>query len=1048
MSLVKFSVNNSPLINMIMIIVFITGFFIMKDIPKEEMPAIDFGSFVIVVWYPGVSPEEIESLVAKKIEDEIYDVDDISFMESSSQEGRATIYIEFEPDADIDQRENDLRSELDKVTDLPDDAEDPIMIRLNMREINEMCDIVLGGNFSGNAIREISEDLKEQLTNIDYVSKVEIRGTRDREIWVEGDSYKLDQYGLTVNDIISVIRNRNMNTPGGSVDFGRNEFILRTIGEFESVNEINELVVKMDQNGRSIRVKDVATIVDTLEERSTLAKLDGKKSVRLEVYKKAEGNIISVMQDVRDYVETFKQQNPELEITVRNDSSIEVNNSIKTLGTSAILGVILVFVILLLFIGWRNALFAAWGIPFSFLLTFILMRYFDVTMNNLSLFALVLVLGMIVDDAIIVIENVHRYMEQGMCPKEAAIRGTKEIMWPIIAAVTTTAAAFLPMLLMEGMMGKFMRVFPIVVSMALFASLFESLVILPSHLADLSKPIADTKKKHALHAFLVKNYRKILRHRFLTLFIVIVLLLASFSTIALRLVKMEFFPRTEGQTMILKIKTPVGTNLDKTNDLVSRLEQHIMTMPESEDVEAVVTSVGAITQNHSRQFSTSYAQLAIDLVESDKMSYTHEEIKRSIRSFLDITPGVYSYGFALPTTGPPTGKDVEIRVKGDNLSRLEYIGDIIKNELAQIPGIVEIEDSFQPGKKEIKIYPDHEKLALYGLSVAQVAGLVRTASYGSTISKYRGDGIDEFDLIVRVKESQVDDLEEIKSLKIRNNMGSLIELRDIADFQLTSSLAIIEHRDRKRIITITGDTSIYSDKGTMKKLTTDEVMRKLQGNRITGEKGIFSNFSNRFPGYTIEYGGVQEEQKKSYDSLFLAFGIAIMLIFAILATVFKSYVQPLIVMLTIPFSFIGVIIGLLVTGLPFSLTTLVAVVALAGVVVNDSLVLVDFVNKEREKGVDRWNSLINAGAIRLRPIILTTITTIIGVMPMIISTSKAARDWKPMAVSIAFGLAFATLLTLFVIPVIYSLVDSLFGRLKLTRFRTHQSYRDCVRTDD
>ena len=279
-------------------------------------------------------------------------------------------------------------------------------------------------------------------------------------------------------------------------------------------------------------------------------------------------------------------------------------------------------------------------------------------------------------------------------------------------------------------------------------------------------------------------------------------------------------------------------------------------------------------------------------------------------------------------------------------------------------------------------------------------------------------------------------------------MGSLIELRDIADFQLTSSLAIIEHRDRKRIITITGDTSIYSDKGTMKKLTTDEVMRKLQGNRITGEKGIFSNFSNRFPGYTIEYGGVQEEQKKSYDSLFLAFGIAIMLIFAILATVFKSYVQPLIVMLTIPFSFIGVIIGLLVTGLPFSLTTLVAVVALAGVVVNDSLVLVDFVNKEREKGVDRWNSLINAGAIRLRPIILTTITTIIGVMPMIISTSKAARDWKPMAVSIAFGLAFATLLTLFVIPVIYSLVDSLFGRLKLTRFRTHQSYRDCVRTDD
>lgn len=1052
MSLVKFSVNNSPLINMIMIIVFITGIFIMKDIPKEEMPAIDFGSFVIVVMYPGVSPAEIEELVVKKIEDEISDIDNISTITSSSQEGRAIIFLEFEPDADIDKGENDLRSELDKVTDLPEDANDPIMIRLNMREINEICSIVLGGEFSGNAIREISEDLQEELQDIPFVSKVEIRGIREREIWVEGDSYMLNQYGLTVNDIIAAIQNRNMNIPGGSVEFGRNEFILRTIGEFENTSQMQDLVLKMDENGRAVRVKDVATIIDTLEERSTLPKLDGNTSVRLEIFKKAEGNIISVMEDVRQSLEQFQTKIPGLEVTIRNDSSIEVKNSINTLGNSALAGVILVFVILFIFIGWRNALFAAWGIPFSFLLTFILMRYFDITINNLSLFALVLVLGMIVDDAIIVIENVHRYMELGMCPKEAAIKGTKEIMWPIVAAVTTTAAAFLPMLLMEGMMGKFMRVFPIVVSLALFASLFESLVILPSHLADLSKPISATKKPNKLYLFLLENYKKtvkkILRHRLLTISVVIVLLLASFSAIAFRLVKMEFFPRTEGQTMILKIKTPIGTNLDKTNEIISKVENFILTMEKSEDIDAVVTSVGVITENHSRQLSTSYAQLAIDLVESDDMKYTHDDIKKAIRQFLDKLPGIYSYAFALPMAGPPTGKDVEIRIKGDNLDRLEYIGEIVKSELYKIPGVVEIEDSFQPGKKEIKIYPNHEKLALYGLNVAQVAGLVRTASYGSTISKYRGDGIEEYDLIVRVKEEQVDDLEEIKSLKIRNYKGDLIELRDLADFQLTSSLAIIQHRDKKRVITITGDTSFYEENGMKKKRSTDEVMRILSGNNITGDKGVFSNFTGRFPGYQINYGGVLEEQRKSYNSLFLAFGIAIMIIFAILATIFKSYVQPLIVMLTIPFSFIGVIFGLLVTRLPFSLNTMVAVLALAGVVVNDSLVLVDFVNKERERGVDRWNSLINAGAIRLRPIILTTVTTIFGVLPMILSTSKAAHDWKPMAVSIAFGLAFATLLTLFVIPVIYSLVDSLFGRLKLTRFHSHQSYENCVKSDD
>lgn len=1052
MSLVKFAVSNSALINMIMIIIFITGIFVLRDIPKEEMPAVDFGSFIVMVLYPGVSPAEIEKLIVKKIEDEIYDIDNINYISSTAQEGRAMIYIEFEPDADIDKAENDLRSELDKVSDLPADIDDPMMIRLNMREINEITDIVLGGDFSGNAIREIALDLQEGLQSIPYVSKVEIRGTREREIWIEGDAVRLNESGLTLNDLSEAIRLRNMNVPGGSVDFGRAEFIVRTIGEFQDVSDIRELVVRMDPDGQFLKVRDVAEVRDTLEERSTIAKLDGKPSVRLEVYKKAQGNVISVMKEVRQYVQEFQSNIPGLELTVRNDDSIEVGNSIRTLGNSALLGVFLVFIILFIFIGWRNALFAAWGIPFSFLLTFILMRYFGLTLNNMSLFGLVLVLGMIVDDAIIVLENVHRYTEQGMCPKTAAIKGTREIMWPVIAAVTTTAAAFMPMLIMEGMMGKFMRVFPIVVSMALLASLFESLVILPSHIADFSRPARDISKPHKLHNYLQNKYRwllkRILKKRLLAIGIIILLFFLSFATIALRLVKAEFFPRQESKTIVLKIKTPVGTNIDKTNEVVSLIENFIMNMPESEDVEAIVTSVGVMSMNHQRQVSSSNAELSIDLVEVDKMTFSHDQIKSTIRQFLDGLPGVYSYSFALPQTGPPTGKDIEIRVKGDNLERLAYISEVIKAELENIPGVVEIEDSFLPGKKEIVILPRHDELAMHGLTISQVAGMVRTASYGSTVSIFRGQGIEEYDIIVRLQESQVNDLESLKRLRIRNYQGKLVELGDIVDFELTSSLAQIEHRDRKRIITITGDTSTYGEGSIRQKRTSDEVVQILLGNQLTGKPGTLSDFNRRFPGYQLEFGGVVEEQRKSYNSLFLAFGIAIMIIFAILATVFKSYVQPLIVMMTIPFSFIGVIFGLLLTGLPFSLSTLVAMVALAGVVVNDSLVMVDFINKERERGVDRWNSLINAGSIRLRPIILTTVTTIFGVLPMILSTSKAAADWKPMAVSIAFGLAFATLLTLFIIPVVYSLVDSLFGRLKLTRFKTHESFSNCINLED
>lgn len=1051
MSLVKFSVNNSPLINIVMLIVFIVGIFVLADIPKEEMPAVDFGSFIIIAWYPGVSPAEIETLVMQKIEDEIADVENIDYISSTAQEGRATVYVVFEPNADIDKAELDLKSELDKVTDLPEDVEDPMMIRLNMREVNEICDVMLGGDFSGNAIREIAENMREGLLNIPNVSKVEIRGTRERQIWVEADAVKLNEYGLSLNDLRTVIQMRNMNVPGGTVNFGKAEFIIRTVGEFNSAQEMQNLVVRTDATGRILRLKDVAVVSDTLEERSRFTKLDGKPGVRLEIYKKAEGNIIQVMRDVRVFTEKFQKGVPGLELSVRNDGSIPVSNALNTLSSSALLGVLLVFAVLLIFLGWRNALFAAWGIPFSFFLTFILMRYFDVTMNNLTLFGLVLVLGMIVDDAIIVLENVHRYMEEGLCPKDAVIKGVSEIMWPVIAAVTTTTAAFLPMLLMEGMMGKFMRVFPIVVSLALISSLIESLVILPSHIADLSKPLKEKHRESKLQAALTSWYRKAitraLKHRLLTMAVVIVLFIGALMTVGLRFIQIEFFPKQVPKTIVLKLRTPVGTNLDTTNKMVVAIEEFINTMPQREDVLSVISTVGALSENNQQQMATSNAQMSIDLVDANDRKFPDEQTKNTIRAFLDDLPGLYSYKFSELRHGPPTGKDVELRVKGDNLDRLEFVGDVLKAELDNIPGVVDIEDSFEAGKKEVQIVPRHDKLEMNGLTVSQVAGLVRTASYGSTITTFRGGGVEEYDVILRLQDKHIDSLEDLKNLKIRNNRGSLVYLKDVADFEVTSGYAQINHRDKKRVITVTAETSFYRENGIARKRTSDEVSRILLGNRLTGEEGVLSNFESRFPGYLLESGGTAEEQSKSFRSLSFAFGIAILIIFAILATQFKSYVQPLIVMFTIPFSFIGVIFGLLVTRLPFSLNTMIAVVALAGVVVNDSLVLVDFVNRERRSGVDRWNSLIDAGAKRLRPIILTTVTTIFGVLPMIFSTAAASRDWRPMAVSIAFGLAFATLLTLFVIPVVYSLVDSLFGKLGLTRFKEHLRYEDCIKSE-
>jgi multidrug efflux pump subunit AcrB len=715
------------------------------------------------------------------------------------------------------------------------------------------------------------------------------------------------------------------------------------------------------------------------------------------------------------------------------------------------LGIGLVFVCLLIFLGWRNALLATWGIPFSFFLTFMIMHYFGMTLNNLSLFALVLVLGMIVDDAIVVIENVHRYMEDGFSAKEAAIRGTQEIMWPVISAVSTTAAAFTPMLLMQGMMGKFMRVFPLVVSTALFASLVESLVVLPSHMADFAKvdkKKIKSKKKVPIHAFMIKVYRKIilsaLRHRILAVMLIVFTFIVSLAILGSGLIKFEFFPKQLPTTIILQMQTPVGTHLDETEVAVTKVEDFIMNMKQKVDIQALITNVGMMTENYSMDTKSHNSQLLLDLVDRDDMQYSHEEIKNEIRAFVKTVPEIISIKFTEPQDGPPTGKDVEVRVRGERLERLEFIGEQVKQELEKLPGVVDIQDNFKPGKKEFRIIPNHDKIAMSGLNVAMVASAVRTACYGTEVTKFRGEGNDEFDIIVRMEKEKIEDLENLRNLKIRSMSGKLIALKELADFEIERGLSDIYHRNSKRTITITANTSMYQDGAKMSKRTPDEVTAHLFGNKLTGKKGIMEGFEKRYPGYFIESGGVAEEQRKSYASLGFAFIVAILLIFTILAAQFRSYVQPLIVMTTVPFAFIGVIFGLLVTRLPFSLTTLTAFVALAGVVVNDSLVLVDFVNRLRDEGIDRWNSLIMAGVTRLRPIFLTTITTISGLLPMIFSNSKAAADWKPMAVAIVFGLSFATILTLVVIPCIYSLIDSLFGRMGLTRFKSHISLDEAL----
>lgn len=1039
----------SVLVNMLTLAILIFGLVAMVSMPREEFPAVEFGLVFVVVPYPGVSPAEIEQLIVNPIENELGDLENLDYIASSAEEGRAFIRLVFDSGIEpVKAYDNTIR-ELSKVTNLPPDALDPIVMRANMREVNPIAQVVLGGDFSPRALGDIADEVEEGLLSVENISKVDVVGKRERQIWIDADQAKLDAYGITLSDLSSMLQGRNLNIPGGTTKFGKVEFLVRTLGQFESTEQLASMIIQSDHSGRAIRISDLAAVRDTLERTETIAKLNGSQSISIFLYKKGDGNIIKVMKDVRTYLDDYKKGVPGLEVSVRNDGSIDVRNGINALGSNALMGIILVFLALFIFLGWKNALLASIGIPLSLLITFVIAPMFGITLNNLTIFGMIIVVGMVVDNSIVVLENIHRFRELGYCHRDAIVMGVNQVISPVFSSTLTTVAAFLPLLLMKGIMGQFLSVFPIVVSIALLGSWFQSMVILPNNVYQFGRGIkAGDDRTTRLIKPLIKYYQKIihkvLKHRAIVIWSAIGLLVISFGILASGAIQFEFFPSSPSQSIALQLQTPVGTSLQETERVVTQVEDYVMNMKEKEDIEFVVSNIGAIGSEGMRDVKSSNAQVNIDLVDIKEMKFTQEQIRNSIRQYLDKLPGLYTYKFGRSQQGPPVGNDVELRIKGEDLARLAYLADVVKSNLRKIPGVVDIEDDFDAGKKEVKIVPYHEKLSMAGLTVAQIASTIRTASSGSTVTQYRGEGVEEHPIVVKLDDKYTQDLEILKNLKIRTRTGELLAIRDLADFEITSGYSRLSHRDKKRVVTVTAAVTDYDNGGRKAKRTTPEVVTMLLGNRLGNETGMLGNFEQRYPGYTIEFGGVQEEQRKSYSSLGAAFLLAVLIIFTILASQFKSYVQPLIVMMTIPFAFIGVIFGLLVTGLSFSLNTMISVVALAGVVVNNAIIMIDFINQEREKGADRWHAIVNSGSARLRPIILTTATTVAGMLPLVFSGDPSAQVWRPMAVSFTFGLLFATLLTLFVIPVIYSMVDSFFGKFKMTRFTEHLKFNDAM----
>lgn len=1016
MSLPAFSVSKPVLVNLLVLLVLIAGVFAYRNMPKDQFPDVSIETVMVSTPLSGASPKEIEQLLTIPLEEEIAKVDEIDQMSSLSAEGISTIVVEFDAGVeDIFEKITEIQNQIEKVERFPDEAENPTV--QEMKVSWDTITIAVLGSAPEVEVKEFVEDLETELETLPGVEEVRVAGLREREVWVEVDPHRLYSYGLSLNDVAQALRRRNLNLPGGLIRMGRGEFSVRTEAEFESVGQIGDTILLEDESGY-VYIKDVATVADTFEDRLSLARLDGEPSVHLMVKKSEDSNAIKVVERVRETLERIESRLPAgTYLKTVDDTSIEIKQRLRSLYNNLLLGLVLVAASFTFFIGWRPALMVCLGIPVAFLATFILIDAYGYSVNMMVLFGLILVVGLVVDDAIVVSENVYRLAEAGMPLRQAAVKGAEEITWPVIATVMTTVAAFLPLLLMEGVLGRFMSIIPVVVTLALLASLVEAFAVLPAHIAEWGGVVRSRANGHdeprPWLAALLARYERVLsyflRHRYLTVLAVVVV---AALTLNVAYAHMDFilFGGRDLESFAVTVEAPPGASLDETTRILRELEGQALTVArDSTEIEHLRTEVGSVQRNRaSRVRATNVGELSIELVGPNDRERLGTEVKDEIRQVIQDVTGVRTMTFEDTRRGPPVGKPIMVRIKGDSFDVLSRIAAEVKEHLRGMDGVKDISDSFPPGKDEVRPVLDLEKVAALGLDVRTVAMEIRGAFDGLEATQIY-DGNEEVEVMVKHDRRNRTSLASLRDMQFASPAG-MVPFRNIGSMERRQGFAQIAHHDQKRNIDVLADV-----------VEGETTSRRVNEELITH----FADVGDRYPGYSLEFGGEWEDTQESLASMLRAFSITVILIYVILGGLFQSFVQPLVVMFSVPFSFIGVVVGFFVLDQPLGMFALIGVIALAGIVVNDSLILIDFINRGRRRGLAQRQSILQAGRARLRPIALTSVTTILGLSPMALGLFGVDQFLKPMAMAMAWGLSFATLLTLIVIPCIYSIFDDL-----------------------
>lgn len=1033
MKLAEFSVKNALFVNLLSAFIIIAGIISMFGLRREAFPEVSFDTVTVQTFFRGGSPEEVEKLVTTPLEKELKDVDNIKDIYSSSSTGFSMIVLEINDDTqDKDKVYNDIQKAVDRVVDLPDGVTDrPVVTEITSKQI-PVIKVAVSGNVDEFELRRWADDLKERLEVIDGTASVGRQGWRDEQFWVEPDLKKMQLYHVSFDEIINALRQQNVTIPGGKIRSDGREFMVKTKGEFYTAQEIANTVIRANEAGNWLKVGDIAYVRHTFEDEIETSRVGSSRAITLVVVKRESGDAINIVDSVKKSIKEFELKAPKTtKVTTFYDLSYYIKRRLNVLKNNGFIAIFLVVGILFLFLHRIPAIMTSLGIPVAMLATFYIMNLMGLTINLITMFGLIVVLGMLVDDGIIISENVFRYIEEGMTPREAAIKGTSEVIAPVTATVLTTIAAFSPLIFMSGLLGKFMSSIPIVVIIALSASLLEASIILPAHLAEFCKPLTkkeQEKIKHESHWFQVMRdkYLKILRsalqNRYKVFFATLILFVASII-VAVFFMPFILFSSSGVEQFYVKAEAPAGTSLEQMKEYMIPVEEFVSKLP-SKYLDAYETKVGSVSEERGfdpeAQSSSNLAQITVYLTPSQGRDRSASEITNDLRPGLEELhkkiPGLTKLFFRKRQEGPPVGKAIDVRVRGEEYEVILKIVREVEDFLKTLKGVGDISDSYDFGSEEFHVMVDEDKAASAYLTISQIASSIRFAIEGgiaTTIKPTKAE--EEIEVLVRLPEPQRDTLRIFDNLLIANKFGDLVPLRKISTLKKYQGLRSVTHLDGKRYVSVSAEVD-------------NKCMTSAKANDLLEKK--FKDISKQYPGYALRFGGEREESVKSIRSLVMAFWIAFLLIFLILATQFNSLIQPFVVMLTIPFGMIGVIFAFLLHGEPMSFLAIIGLIGLTGIVVNDSIVFVDFINKLRSEGVSRRDSIIETGRLRLRPIILTTVTTIAGLSTVAYGIGGSDPFLKPMALAISWGLFFSTGLTLVVMPCIYAIIDDITVKIK------------------